>query len=234
MATGPDPRSGTLYQLSGTTLRELDRRAMNGAPSGLAPVEAGLWVAEADRLLLVDPADGDVRRTVTLGGEVTHLVADPHGDLLYASAVVPTASGGRSMLIELDAASGALLEVTSAFGSADLGGLSGLSATDDGVWITAPTGTEAKTVLVRASDLHPVASLRPLGPNSTRADVAGGVLWVSEPTGGYRCADPATGKVLGGLATGSTFTGPVVATGTGLYSTGWRTVVEIRPGPACR
>jgi hypothetical protein len=234
MATGPDPRSGILYQLSGTTLRELDRRAMNGTPSGLASVDAGLWVAYADRLLLLDPANGDVRRTVTLGGEVTHLEADPHGDLLYASAVVPTASGGRSMLIELDAHSGAVLEVTSAFGSADLGGLSGLSATDDGVWITAPTGTEAKTVLVRASDLHSVASVQPSGPNSTRADVAGGVLWVSEPTGAYRCADPATGEVLGRLAMGSAFTGPVVATGTGLYSTGWKTVVEIRPGPACQ
>src|SRR5215211_1245436 len=62
MATGPDPSSGILYQLSGTTLRELDRRPMDGAPSGLAPVHAGLWVAEADRLLLLDPADGDVRR----------------------------------------------------------------------------------------------------------------------------------------------------------------------------
>jgi hypothetical protein len=95
MATGPDRRSGILYQLSATTLRELDRRPMSGAPSGLAPVEAGLWVAEADRLLLLDPADGEVRRRVTLGGEVTHLVADPQGDLLYASAVVPTASGGH-------------------------------------------------------------------------------------------------------------------------------------------
>jgi hypothetical protein len=234
MATGPDPASGILYRLSGTTLRELDRRPMNGAPSGLAPVEAGLWVAEADRLLLLDPANGEVRRTVTLGGEVTHLVADPRGDLLYASAVVPTASGRRSLLVELDAGSGALLEVTSAFGSADLGGLSGLSATDDGVWITAPTGTEAKTVLVRASDLHEVANVQPPGPNTTRADVAGGVLWVSVPTGGYRCVDPATGKVLGRLATASAITGLVVATGTGLYSTGWRTVVEVRPGPACR
>ena len=234
MATGPDPSSGILNQLSGTTLQVLDRRSMSGAPSGLAPVQAGLWVAEADRLLLLDPADGDVRRTVTPGGEVTHLVADPRGDLLYASTVVPTASGGRSMLIELDADSGALLEVTSAFGSADLGGLSGLSSTDDGVWITAPTGTEATTVLVRASDLHEVASVEPPGPNSTRADVAGGVLWVSEPAGGYRCADPATGKVLGRLAMGSAITGPVVATATGLYSTGWRTVVEVTPGPACR
>jgi len=223
-----------LYRLDGNTLAVRDRKTMSAPPIALAAVPAGLWVAVGKRLVLLDPWSGAVRRTVPFAGRVQLLVADPSGEDLYVATDAPVRHD-RTPLLQLDAETGTTI-ASSWQGFADLAGPSGLAATDEGVWVTTPTGMMATLSLLREGDLRQAAVFEPGGSNGLSAYVAGGVLWVTHASGGYYCADAFDGPVLGHVETEGTEYGvsDVVAVPSGLYVGGWKTLERIVPGPTCR
>jgi len=223
-----------LYRLDGNTLAVRDRLTMSAPPIALAAVPAGLWVAVGKRLVLLDPWSGAVRGTVPFAGRVRLLVADPSGEDLYVATDAPVRHD-RTPLLQLDAETGTTI-ASSWQGFADLAGPSGLAATDEGVWVTTPTGMMATLSLLREGDLRQAAVFEPGRSNGLSAYVAGGVLWVTHASGGYYCADAFDGPVLGHVETEGTEYGvsDVVAVPSGLYVGGWKTLERIVPGPTCR
>lgn len=226
--------SRVLWRLDGRTLTVLERLTMPAPPTALAAVPAGLWVAAGHRLLLLDPSIGGVRRVVTLEGDVEALVADPSGHRLYVATDASVGRSDHTQLLELDTRSGAVVASSRRVGFEDLGGLSGLSATHAGVWVTEPTGMKAQLLFLRTSDLREAALFKPAGPNSMAAYVAGGYLWVTVFDGGYWCADPASGRVLGRVGKGEAYgTSDVIAVPSGLYVGGWNALQRITPARSC-
>jgi hypothetical protein len=206
---------------------------MPGPTGPLAAVPAGLWVATGTQLQLLDPSSGAARVTVHFMGRIRLLVTDPSGRRLYVTTDEPVRND-ETPLVELDAGTGAIL-IRSWEGYADLRGPSGLAPTDDGVWITQPTGMMASLRLLRASDLGQAAVFRPGGSNGLTASVAAGRLWVTDVRGGYECADASTGRVLGHVGKKSGVSGGsnVVAVPSGLYVGGYRGLERIVPEPSC-
>lgn len=170
---------------------------MPAPPLALAPVPGGLWVAAGTRVELLDPSSGSVRLRVPLPGRAQLMVADPSRTRLYVTTDTPIRRD-KAPLLELDAETGATI-ARSWQGFADLQGPSGLTATDHGVWLVQPTGMTASVRFLRSSDLHQAGIFRPGGANSLTAYVAGGVLWITDVSGGNVCVDAATGRVLGHL-----------------------------------
>jgi hypothetical protein len=137
-------------------------------------------------------------------------------------------------LLELDAWTGATIARTWQ-GYFDLNGVSGLAATDGGVWVTVPTGMMASLFFLQASDLERTRTYGPGGSNGLQAFVADGTLWAVNAEGGYTCADPATGAIRGyvgiyGTPSGST---RVITTPSGFFAGGWDGIDRIVPPPAC-
>lgn len=206
---------------------------MAAPPIAVATVPAGLGVAAGKRLELLDPWTSAVTRTVTFSGHVQQLRASPDGSLLYVATDAPVRRDATPLL-ELDSRTGAEL-ARSWQGFADLAGVTGLTSTRDGVWVTFPTGTMASLRLLRASDLRRMALYRPESSNALRAYAAGPSLWVENLLGGYTCADPSTGLVRGyvGIRGSAYGTSNVVATPKGIFVGFGDGIVRITPPSAC-
>lgn len=236
-ATGGIPSTAGrafLYQLDAATLAVIDHIDLPGPPSTIAAGPAGLWVGAGRFLILLDPSDGRVLRSLQVKGEVGHLAVDPTGRLLYVSTHLP-ADLTPLAITERDATSGAVLvSVPGPIGLA----VNRLSATTTGVWVSYATGTLGSVVLLRASDLHLVASFRggggEAGSNDVSAEVAGGILWVPNALGGVWCADPATGRLRGREMFGER--GGLdheVAVPPFIYAGAYKGLVRITPSPSC-
>ncbi len=183
--------------------------------------------------MLIDPETGETTRSVAFRGRAELMVADPSGNRLYVSTSAP-ARNDATPIVELDATNGEIL----ARGwqcCADLNGPSGLSATADGVWVTAPTGMMASLTFLREGDLHRAALFAPGGSKGLTAYVARGLLWVVDLLGGYSCADAATGKVIGhvGIKEAPTGVSNIVSVPSGLYVGAFDGLARMRPSPDC-
>jgi photosystem II stability/assembly factor-like uncharacterized protein len=230
-ATGRPGR--ILFRLDAHTLDVRERLAMPDLTGPLAAVPAGLWVAAGRRVVLLDPETGETTRSVAFRGRVQLMVADPSGRRLYVSTTAPVRDDATP-IFELDASTGQIL----ARGwqcCADLNGPSGLSATPDGVWVTAPTGMMASLTFLREGDLHRAALFAPGGSNGLTAYVARGLLWVVDLLGGYYCADAASGKVLGhvGIKEAPSGVSNIVSVPSGLYVGAFDGLARLRPRPDC-
>jgi photosystem II stability/assembly factor-like uncharacterized protein len=227
------PKSDRLYELDGATLAIRRRLTMAAPPTALASVPAGLWVAAGKRLELMDPWTSAVIRVVTLRGHVRQLAASPDGSLLYVATDAPVRRDA-SPLLELDSRTGVEL-ARSWQGFADLAGVTGLTSTQDGVWVTFPTGTMASLRLLRTSDLRRMALYRPESSNALRVYAAGAGLWVENLLGGYTCADPSTEIVRGyvGIRGSAHGTSNVVATPEGIFVGAGDGIDRIVPSTAC-
>lgn len=227
------PKSERLYQLDGSTLAIRRHITMNAPPTELASVPAGLWVAAGKRLELLNPWTSMVIRTVTYAGHVQQMVASPDGSLLYVTTDAPVRHDATPLLV-LDARTGD--EVARSWqGFAELAGVTGLAATEDGVWVTVPTGMMATLTLLQATSLRQVRYYHPAGSNALRAYVAGPTLWVVNARGGYTCADPSTGLVRGYVGILGTHVGSsnVVTTWEGTFVGGRHGIDRIVAPPAC-
>jgi photosystem II stability/assembly factor-like uncharacterized protein len=230
----PSARAGRIvYRLDGRTLDVRERLRMPGPTGPLAAVPAGLWAAAGRSVVLLDPETGESTGSVEFRGRVKLLVADPTGQRLYVSTSAPVREDATPIL-ELDASTGQILARAWQC-CADLNGPSGLSATPDGVWVTAPTGMMASLTFLRDGDLHRAATFAPGGSNGLTAYVARGLLWVVDLIGGYSCADVATGKVLGhvGIKHAPSGISNVVSLPSGLYVGAFDGLARIYPGPDC-
>jgi hypothetical protein len=170
---------------------------------------------------------------VAFAGRAELIVADPSEQRLYVSTTAPVRDDATP-IFELDAPTGEILARAWQC-CADLNGPSGLSATPDGVWVTAPTGMMASLTFLRDGDLHQAALFAPGGSNGLTAYVASGLLWVVDLLGGYSCADEATGKVLGhvGIKQAPSGISNVVSLPSGLYVGTFNGLAWLRPSPDC-
>jgi photosystem II stability/assembly factor-like uncharacterized protein len=222
-----------LYRLDARTLEVRERIVMSDPPGSLAAVPAGIWAASGRSVVLLDPKTGQAITTVTFAGKVDLLAVDPAGEHLYVSTTAPVRHDSTPIL-ELEAVSGAILALAWHC-CADLNGPSGLAATADGVWVTAPTGMMATLTFLRESDLHQGAIFKPGASNGLRAYAVNHILWVTDDLGGYYCADPANGRVLGhvGIRQAPSGISNIVSVGGHIY-VGLNGVARLRPGPDCR
>jgi photosystem II stability/assembly factor-like uncharacterized protein len=222
-----------LYRLDARTLDVRERLRMPGPTGPLAAVPAGLWAAAGRRVMLIDPETGETTRSVAFAGRVQLMVADPSGRRLYVSTTAPVRDDATP-IIELDASTGEILARAWRC-CADLNGPSGLSATPNGVWVTAPTGMMASVTLLREGDLHRAALFAPGGSNGLTANVARGLLWVVDLLGGYYCADAESGKVLGhvGIKGAPSGVSNIVSVPSGLYVGAFDGLARLRPRPDC-
>jgi photosystem II stability/assembly factor-like uncharacterized protein len=222
-----------LYRLDARTLEVRERIVMSGPTGSLAAVPVGTWAASGRSIVLLDPKTGEAITTVTFAGKVDLLADDPAGERLYVSTTAPVRHDSTPIL-ELEAASGAIL-ARAWHCCADLNGPSGLAATADGVWVTAPTGMMATLTFLRESDLHQGAIFKPGASNGLRAYEVNHILWVTDDLGGYYCADPTNGRVLGhvGIRQAPSGISNILSVGSHIY-VGLNGVARLRPGPDCR
>jgi hypothetical protein len=162
--------------------------------SDIASSPGGLWVATRRALEEIDPSGGAVVASYRLPARITRFAVSPDGSRLYAALRGPV-HHDKVPIIELDADTGSFLARTRG-GVAELGGVSGLTATSRGVWIAAPGGNMGSAVFARASDLRQregEAGTRhgPItGTNAIRLWLAGHRLWEFSSDGSLSCLDP--------------------------------------------
>jgi photosystem II stability/assembly factor-like uncharacterized protein len=222
-----------LYRLDARTLDVRERRSMPGPTGPLAAVSAGLWATVGRRIVLLDPRTGEAKTTVTFRGRVQLVAADPSGRRLYVSTTAPVRND-KTPIFELDGATGGILARAWQC-CADLAGPSVLSSARDGVWVTAPMGMAASVTFLREGDLHQAALFSPGGSNGLTAYVARNVLWVTDDLGGYYCADPKTGAVLGyvGIKQSPSGISNIVSVGRRIYVGTFDGIARLRPSPEC-
>jgi photosystem II stability/assembly factor-like uncharacterized protein len=233
---GQFSRRGLVVRLEADSLVFQERIRLPAPVVGLSATPTGIWIGTGRSVALLDPLTGVIKHKVPIGGHVTHLDADPAGLHLYVSTGTAIDDHDHVRFVELDARTGALLAVARDVGFADLFGPSGVIATDDGVWLTTPTGMMGTLSFRRASDLHELGFYRPGGTNGISASFAGSMLWVPNWSGGITCADPVTGAVRGFVGAPDQYlaTSNVVATPSGLYVGGDGTAIDrIRADAEC-
>ncbi len=236
-ANGPYAKhpSRTLLRLDADTLALQARVTMPAPPGAVVATPNGLWVGAGRHLLLLDTSGREVN-DLTIPGTITHMTVDPSDTRLYVST--NTKGSGRDDVVfqERSARTGDLLVDGHGIGLADLGGPSGLAATDEGVWVSQPTGMMGGLQLMQAADLratHPVAR-DDTGSNAIRGSVADGRLWISDFSG-LRCADATTGQILQRIGDENTTSGisNVVSTAAGLFAADGNRLVELSPALHC-
>jgi hypothetical protein len=153
-----------------------------------------LWVATRRTIEEIDPSGGETTASYRLPAGITRFAVSPDGTRLYVSLSGPVRHDAVPV-IELDADSGSFRARTRG-GFAELGGVSGLTATTRGVWIAAPSGNMGGAVFARASDLRQrdgEAGMRhgPItGTNAIQLWLAAHRLWGFAPDGTLQCFDP--------------------------------------------
>ena len=197
-----------------------------------------LWVFSRDRVVAFGPYGA---RAAAFHGEsgITAGAVSPDDSRVYVSLDGPVRRDHLPVL-ELDASTGSILARTWS-GEADLTGISGLTATNRGVWITFATGIMGLGEFARASDLrrhhHEVGT--PGGPipgtNAIRLWPSGGALWQS--SGSLICYDPTTGKEIGPAVAGHIPFGlgyeGVAATTSGVWAAHGHVIWRLRPPTRC-
>jgi photosystem II stability/assembly factor-like uncharacterized protein len=236
------PTSTIVWRLDDRTLDVVDQIEMPAPPAAVAASASGVWVATGQDLQLLD-ASGSTVRTVAIGAQVTHLAVDPAGLRLYVATDTPLDKAGHVVFQERSAVTGELIASGGEVGYSDLGGPSSLAATEDGVWVSNPTGMMGMLQFFRAADLSPVGTVQDgegvgfhAGTNAVSGTYAAGVLWISDFASGLTCADPVTGQVIEHIAPASDdlFEVADVMTVAGeVFATNGREIVRIRPGLRC-
>ncbi|HEY3208226.1 MAG TPA: hypothetical protein VGL18_00300 [Actinomycetota bacterium] len=232
------PATRFLYRLDPATLQVLQRLALPEPPNPLAPTPAGMWVGASEALYLIDPATGHIDRTISLKMAVGQISIDEQDGILYDSTH-PPGDATIQAIEERDPATGALRLRS----NVERGALAmnSLAAVPDGVWAAYATGMMGSVDLFDASNLHRLAvwnGAEMTGTNGIRADLADGILWVSDAmTGALACADPATGafRALVPRSSVSQYgTSNVVAVGSAVYTgTLNNGLVRVDPGSRC-
>lgn len=245
-----DPRdqaaSTSVFELDVRTLAREGSLTMPGPPVAAVAVPAGVWIAAGTHILLLDPPSGRVLRTAPVGGHITRMAADPEGERLYVSTDTVRDQQNHVIFVEASATTGAALASARDIGFFDLNGPSGVAATEQGVWVSMPTGNNGILQFHRSLDLSVVPGGSGAaeaygieGSNGVRGSFAGEILWVStDPTQPLFCADPSTGKFRGQVAIprSSLVTSDVVSAPSGIYValTHERArLMRITPPPAC-
>lgn len=224
--------TSALIHLDAATLAREERIPMPAPPVALAATPAGLWVATGRQLVLLDPWTEAVQRTLMFRGHVGHIESSPDGSRIYVTTDGPVRRS-TFPLLELDASTGELLARSWQGSADDLNGISSLSASGAGVWVTAPTGMMSYLTLLSESGLTLIA-VGPEGTNGRSAYIAGPILW-SADISGYLCADPETGATRGyvGILDSPVGTSDVVSTSVGFFVGTESGIARIVPPPAC-
>ena len=207
-----------MFGLAPRTLAIRHRRAFASTADGIAAAGGHVWIGIGSSLTAIDPATGATIARVPLPDTIDRLAGDPDSGLIYVTLKGPVRKD-QAPLLEIDGSAGGPVADTRA-GYADLGGVSRLIPTPDGVWVGEPTGM-AGTLGFYANDLVAPQGVEGkdghgviLGANSITGAYAGKHLWVAYGEATVTCADPRTGRKLGTLTNGSLpGRGAVVAVG---------------------
>jgi hypothetical protein len=138
------------------TLAIHQERAFASAADGIAGADGHVWIGVGTSLMAIDPATGSTRVRVPLPDRIDRVAGDPDNGLLYVTLEGPVRKD-QAPLLELDGTAGGPIAETRA-GYADLGGVSQLIPTPDGVWVGEPTGMMG-TLGFYANDLMPPQGL---------------------------------------------------------------------------
>ncbi|BEP15941.1 hypothetical protein acdb102_42520 [Acidothermaceae bacterium B102] len=241
-------RPSSVLQLDPTTLATVHTVLLrHTAESQASPANNGvtdmayagglLWVAFSPGVRAIDPATGEVVRSVAQDGGCAYAVAaSPDGRRLWTGGC---GNDFGPVAVDLrDATTGAVLASTTTVASQ-------FSPTAAGTWIKGVGGLHSAFGFyaqvghrLEITDLH---AERPSGSNGAALTPAAGVLWLTD----YRlvqCADLATGHVRASFTgDGLPAYGPVVdlpgdelAIGAVRDDTGQQEVLIAHPKPECR
>jgi uncharacterized protein DUF4232 len=190
-------RNGGVTQLDPSSLSVIRRLSVAGPVVGMDASADRIWIFTRDAALGLAPSDGASLETIPTTSDITHGAASPDGATIYVSLAGPV-SNAKFPVLELDPSTGAIVARTRD-GLADLTGISGLTATNAGVWIFYATGMMGSGDFARRSDLRYHRGAEPsgwiTGTNAIQLFRAGPWIWQS--SGGLECFDPITGKELG-------------------------------------
>jgi hypothetical protein len=200
----------TLLRLNPQTLKLTGQRQIGGASNqgtaanSLAAAGGGLWAARGNLLLRLSLPGAQVTTSIILPGAASSdLSADAAGTVLV---VGEADSGGRGAVQRRDPVTGAILAAHPIGGVATptVAGPIGSS-----VWVSEPTGMLGYVQRLDATTLAAATTVNcelarstntcMTGTNAITARIAGGLLWVTQPTGGIirnYCADPSDGRPL--------------------------------------
>jgi hypothetical protein len=187
----PPPPSRLLLKLDPVSLAVTQRFQLPAAPTLVTVAGGNVWVTTANTLMRIDPNDGRVLATVTLGFQPVSMAGSPDGTRIYA---LGDTVGDDFVLLDADAATGTTLGRV----QGPLATYGPLAVTATGVWIpeTDLARQSTRMQLFAGPGLRPSASVDGL-VNDAVPYVAGSTLWVIDfgGIGPTMCADPATGAV---------------------------------------
>jgi hypothetical protein len=190
-------RNGDVTQLDPTSLSAIRDLSVTGPIVGIDASADRIWVFTRDAAVGLDPSNGTRLETIPTSSDIMHGAAAPDGRAIYVSLAGPV-SNDKVPVLELNPRTGVVVARTRD-GLADLNGVSGLTATNAGVWIAYATGMMGSGNFARRSDLRYHKSAEPPGwiegTNAIQLFRAGPWIWQS--SGGLECFDPVTGKELG-------------------------------------
>jgi hypothetical protein len=207
----------------------------------VASSPGGLWVTTRRTIEEIDPSGGKVTASYRLPARITRFAVSPDGTHLYVALSGPVHHDAVP-IIELDAATGSFTARTRG-GYAELGGVSGLTATTAGVWIAAPSGNMGAAIFARESDLRQrdgEAGMRhgPItGTNAIQLWLAAHRLWEFAPDGSLQCFDPPDPRAKGYVVAGhgqQLGIGAVVSIGRQVWAGTGHSIDLLIPPRACR
>jgi hypothetical protein len=187
-------QGGTLLRLDGSSLRVLHRTRLATPTGALATAPAGLWVSNTHRLLLVDPASGDVIRRVIVIGSVSQVVVDASTNTLYDATHRPDFASTIA-IEQRNATTGALRDRTTALRG--MPSVNTLAASPRGVWLAYATGNLGLAERLPRGHLQRPSNTRPradAGTNGIGVYQTADILWIDEGVKKLWCADPTTGR----------------------------------------
>jgi hypothetical protein len=234
--------SGTYARLDPTTLAAGSTTDAPGRIVELAGSADRLWVAGERWIEGVDPSDGALIRSFTESARILRFAVSPDGTRLYLALAGPV-KDDEVPVVELDSSNGAPVAKTYE-GVADLAGVSGLTPTPGGVWITYPTGMMGSSVFARASNLHHWTGEVGhegliTGTNALQVWWAANIMWATSGSGGLLCVetDGQEKALFVENLRPHDFTGiygDVVSVGDRVYLGLYRSIARIDPPHVCR
>jgi len=207
LAVGLDPSQDRVaappvYVIDPDSLDVVGSVPMDSSTTGIAAASDGVWVATQHKLVRLD-ANGGTASSITLDAALTDVTSDVAHGVLYT---LGQSSTSAQSVTERDLTTGAVLATYDGTGPGD----GALSATDHGVWLSAPTGTMGQVLLLTRQRLLESEALGGQEwSNQVAGTVAGGVLWARD-VGSLSCANSSGGAVN---ASDNFATSPVVLGG---------------------
>lgn len=183
-----------LWRLDPRTLAVRSRRAMSklsrsGGFASMAIAGGWLWLASANQLDRISLSEGSVTRRIEVS-QVAAVGASPSGQTLLVSE-----GRARSYVERRSPRTGALLARSRVFEGVTAPYIGGI--VDGGAWISQSGGMMGYVLRLNLATLRiSTGSPRPTGTNGIRAQLIGGVLWVSQLAGGPQrnyCGDLRSG-----------------------------------------